>query len=277
MDHSFDILIAQTYGIAAAILYRHFQFWIVKNKADGRNFHDGRTWCYITIDALCKQFPYLGSGQIRGALKKLIDAGILVKGRYNQTGYDQTTWYAFGDEKTAFSDYPAHLLKQQMDSPKQQIQGAKTANRSCKNGGSLEGTDNLPVGEPDNAKAFFFGLSGKATADASLRMRTLRRIGVIEDVAKSLAAVHSDAEVDQAIENGNALKLQQQGSGKPFNLAGYVVETLNTAREEGRPIKPTKLARQLKRKFAEKMRPTAKLTREQMEERRRHCIAQLAP
>jgi len=269
MDHSFDISIAQKYGIPAAILYRHFQFWIAKNKADGRHLHDGRSWSYHTRHGLTALFPYLGEKQVRGAIKRLIDGGEIIKGNYNKRGWDRTTWYAFADEKTAFAAFPAHWPKGPMERPKGPMEQAKRANGTGQKGQTIP--DNKPDTKPDNAKADLSGLSGKATAEASLGMRKLRRRGVIEDVAKSLAAVHTDADIDQAIKNGLALKLQQQG---PFNLAGYVVETLNTAREEGGSIKPTKLARQLKRKFAEKMRPTAKLTAQQVAERKAQLLKQ---
>lgn len=113
-EHTFNVKVAQEHGIVAAILYRNFQFWIAKNKADGRHFYDGRTWTYNTRKGLCDLFSYLGEGQIRGAIRKLIEAGILVKGNYNKAGFDRTLWYAFQDERTAFSGCPAHWLKQPM-------------------------------------------------------------------------------------------------------------------------------------------------------------------
>lgn len=118
MEHSFDIEIAKKYGVNAAILYINFQFWIAKNKANGRNFRNGRTWTYNSMRALLDLFPYLSKWDIRQALKKLLDAKVLLKGNYNVNGYDRTTWYAFSDEKTALKSLPAHLWNSQMEDVK---------------------------------------------------------------------------------------------------------------------------------------------------------------
>lgn len=129
MDHSFDIEFAKKYGVNAAILYRNFQYWIAKNKANGHNFRDGRTWTYNSMTAFAKLFPYLSLWDIRKALKTLIEdkknkigqlerKGILLKANYNTKGYDRTTWYTFKDEKNALRGLPAHLWYSQMDCAK---------------------------------------------------------------------------------------------------------------------------------------------------------------
>lgn len=118
VEHSFNIGIAQKYCIPAAILYRHFQFWIAKNLANRVNFHDGRTWSYNTLRALTDQFPYLSVWDIRGALKLLVERGILLKGNFNKHSYDRTIWYAFKDEKTALKGLPSHLWNSQMEPKK---------------------------------------------------------------------------------------------------------------------------------------------------------------
>jgi len=126
MEHSFDIERAKKYGGGAAILYRNFQFWIAKNKANGKNFQEGRTWTYNALSAYADLFPYASVWAIRQALEKLVNAQELVKGNYNTNGYDRTTWYAFKDEKAALKGLPAHLWNSQME-------GAKTTNRSVRN------------------------------------------------------------------------------------------------------------------------------------------------
>lgn len=107
--HSFNIEIAQSYGVPAAILYNHFQYWIAKNLTNQKNFHDGRTWTYNTLEAFAGQFPYLSVWDIRQALKKLIDGGVLMSGNYNKRKNDRTLWYCFADEKTALKGLPSHL------------------------------------------------------------------------------------------------------------------------------------------------------------------------
>ena len=41
MEHHFNIEYAKKYGILEAILIDNFQFWIAKNRANGKHFHDG--------------------------------------------------------------------------------------------------------------------------------------------------------------------------------------------------------------------------------------------
>lgn len=93
--HIFDPNVAAEYGITGAVIIQHFQFWIGNNKRNNRNEHDGRTWTYNTTKALAETFPYLTEKQIWLAIDRLVEAGVLIRGNYNQTKYDRTTWYAF--------------------------------------------------------------------------------------------------------------------------------------------------------------------------------------
>lgn len=94
MNHSFDVDVAVEYGIPAAILLNHFCFWIAKNKANGVNFYDGCYWTYNTRKAYAELFPYMTERQIRSAIEKLVNAGIVKTGRYNKDIRDRTLWYA---------------------------------------------------------------------------------------------------------------------------------------------------------------------------------------
>ena len=98
MIHSFDIEIAKKYGINEALIYNHFLFWIIKNKANEKNYKDGRYWTYSSIKALQNIFDYLSEKQIRIAINNLIDNKVLIKANYNSNPYDRTIWYAFVEE-----------------------------------------------------------------------------------------------------------------------------------------------------------------------------------
>lgn len=98
MNHSFDIDHARMYGMTEAVLIANFQFWIARNKANGENFRDGRTWTYNSVKAFSELFPYLTDNQIRRALERLVTVGVLLTGNYNQSTYDRTKWFAFSDE-----------------------------------------------------------------------------------------------------------------------------------------------------------------------------------
>ena len=92
--HSFDVDIAKEFGIVEAVLLNHLWFWILKNKANDRNYHDGRYWTYNSTKAFTELFPYLTQQRIKRALQNLRDAGLIVVGNYNESAYDHTLWYA---------------------------------------------------------------------------------------------------------------------------------------------------------------------------------------
>lgn len=98
MEHSFDVDIAKEYGVNEAIVLRHFQFWILHNKANETNFYEGRHWTYNSRKALSEIFPYFSVDQLVRIINKLVDAGILMKGNFNDNKMDRSLWYAFTDK-----------------------------------------------------------------------------------------------------------------------------------------------------------------------------------
>ena len=96
--HMFDPRVAEEYGVNAAVIFQNLAYWIEHNSANGSNFHDGRYWTYNSVKAFSELFPYLTEKQIRGALKKLEDGGMIIVGNYNKSAYDRTRWYALADK-----------------------------------------------------------------------------------------------------------------------------------------------------------------------------------
>ena len=120
MEHHFNVEIAEKYGILEAILLNNFYFWIKKNEANDKNFHEGRYWTYNSAKALHRLFPYASERKIRSAIKHLEDEGLVLTGNYNNSAYDRTMWYALTENATCI------LQNRQMEE-------AKTSNESCKN------------------------------------------------------------------------------------------------------------------------------------------------
>lgn len=98
MEHQFCIELASSYGIEEAIIIHNLYFWIKKNVANGNNFHDGRYWTYNSSKAFSILFPYMTESKIYRVLKSLEEKGLIVKGNYNDTKYDRTTWYSLSDK-----------------------------------------------------------------------------------------------------------------------------------------------------------------------------------
>lgn len=98
MEHQFCIELASAYGIEEAIIIHNLYFWIKKNVANESNFHAGRYWTYNSSKAFSVLFPYMTESKIYRVLKSLEEKGLIVKGNYNDTKYDRTTWYSLSDK-----------------------------------------------------------------------------------------------------------------------------------------------------------------------------------
>ena len=133
MEHHFNVEIAKEYGILEAIILNNLQHWIEKNRANGKNFHDGHYWTYNSAKAFSELFPYASQKQIRKALQNLIAEGIIQTGNYNKNPYDRTLWYSFTEK----GDSIFQMVK--IDVPKRE------------NGNDLEGQP-IPDNKPDNNK-----------------------------------------------------------------------------------------------------------------------------
>lgn len=97
MIHAFHTHDAQKYGLIEAVMLNNFRFWIAHNVANKCHAHDGRTWTYNSTKAFQELFTYLSINQIRRCLDSLIEQGVLVRGNYNSSAYDKTSWFAFAD------------------------------------------------------------------------------------------------------------------------------------------------------------------------------------
>lgn len=99
MNHAFDVDIATEYGIEEAIMIQFLQFWIAKNKANEKHFHEGRTWTYNSASALLELFPYFKSEKkAQRLMRHLEEEGVIMSGNFNENPFDKTKWYAFCDE-----------------------------------------------------------------------------------------------------------------------------------------------------------------------------------
>ena len=107
MTYSFDCKLAEKYGVDEAIFLHNLYFWIVKNEANGRHHHEGRTWTYNSMAAfaISHGMPYPQNVetalQVERIIRNLVANGALLEGNFNTLPYDRTKWYALGDEVTA--------------------------------------------------------------------------------------------------------------------------------------------------------------------------------
>ena len=98
MNHYFNTEIAKEVGVKAAVILENIAHWVLKNKANNKNFYDGHYWTYNSNAAMAELFPYLSARQIRTALDSLRKNGMVLTGNYNKNSYDRTLWYTISDD-----------------------------------------------------------------------------------------------------------------------------------------------------------------------------------
>ena len=95
----FNVDDAKKYGINEAIFLANMKFWITQNKANGRNFREGRYWTYNSYEAFQEIFPFWSARQIRTIIDKLVELKVILKeNKFNKQKNDHTNWYAFVNE-----------------------------------------------------------------------------------------------------------------------------------------------------------------------------------
>lgn len=129
MKHCFDTEIAKEVGINAAIIYENLRFWIDHNAKKGVNKKEGKYWMYTTQKELSEQFEYLSVKQVRTALEKLENAGYIVKGNFNRSAYDRTTWYSLTEKGNQPEETPEAVPETETPekAPEKPLQTPKTA------------------------------------------------------------------------------------------------------------------------------------------------------
>jgi hypothetical protein len=115
MIHIVHSEIAEMYGIEESIILQNIYYWVNKNRANKKNFHDGHYWTYNSSQGLTELFPYMAphpkgedgtpdtlkprtNQRIKRFIKNLTDAGLIKSGNYNKTGYDKTSWYTLTEQ-----------------------------------------------------------------------------------------------------------------------------------------------------------------------------------
>ena len=95
---------AVEFGLEAAVILTKLAAWIRHNKANGRNARKGRTWSYNTRAALAEMFPFVKQRRLDNIIRKLVNDGVLLTGRFGKESHNRTLWYAFADETRWIDD-----------------------------------------------------------------------------------------------------------------------------------------------------------------------------
>lgn len=178
-QHHFKIALAKEYGIEEAIFIDEFRFQINNNKANDRNFNDGRYWTYNSQKAYMETFPYLSIAQIKRIISSLIDKGIIMKGNYNANQYDRTNWYAF-------TDFGQSIVQNCY------IDELKMTN------GRVGNSQPIPSTIPSTNTSIYFAASGDEEADRLFS----------DDAASTISMLSSEKEIPHAPRNKNVTSEQ---------------------------------------------------------------------
>lgn len=166
MEYHFRIEDAIEYGVNEAILINNFRFWVAKNKANKKNFFDGRTWTYNSVEAFTVLFPFWTPHQIRHTIKSLKKQQVIITGNYSELKYDRTTWFAFKDEEKLLKNNSPICEKSQFDL-------SKITNRIEKNHKPIP--YNKPYNKPDNIILPFHSLKFSETWNEFKLQREMKR------------------------------------------------------------------------------------------------------
>lgn len=112
MTLMFDSNIAKICGANSAVILQNIYFWVEKNKANGKHFYDGHYWTYNSMKAFEKLFDYMSKNQVRTALDKLEDSGLIIKGNYNKDPFDKTAWYSLTEKAYALFENRTSMCKE---------------------------------------------------------------------------------------------------------------------------------------------------------------------
>lgn len=97
MEHYFNIELATKLGIEEAIFLHNLYYWIQRNAANKKQYHDGSYWTYNTKQAYAVLFPYMSLSKIKRIIEKLNEECIIKIGNFSEDKMNRTAWYAFTD------------------------------------------------------------------------------------------------------------------------------------------------------------------------------------
>ena len=96
---------AEAYGVNAALILNKLVYYVRKNIGIAEHTFEGRTYDRFPMKSWGRILPFLTPDQIRHALGKLIDAGVVLSTqKLNKNWSEQALWYGFADEELFLND-----------------------------------------------------------------------------------------------------------------------------------------------------------------------------
>lgn len=132
ISHSFNVRIAEEYGLNAAVVYNHIVYWLRFNaKKKDVPVIDGHIWMYETQKDIADQLGYLTEKEVKNAVKRLVDGGVLITRSLSKNKFDRTNSYSTADpaaylpknSKNVY-DSPDGAIRQSPPGPSESPRGA---------------------------------------------------------------------------------------------------------------------------------------------------------
>lgn len=107
-----DPEVAKKIGLNQSIVIRQLHFWLQINEKAKRNLHDGKVWCYNSIQEWQESnFMYWSESTIKRVFKRLLDLGLIEVISNPVNKWEKVKWYTINYSKYA-------LLFEQIDQVK---------------------------------------------------------------------------------------------------------------------------------------------------------------
>lgn len=195
--------LAIQYGADIAIFLHNLVFWVEKNRANGKHFHDGRYWTYNTMEAFAELYPLWSRDQIKRLIAKCRENGLLLVGEYNSDKRDRTKWYSPSDEILALYGIGAADCKGR----NRQMQGAEAPQTEGENATALP--EGIPEGLQDPPLPPHGEQKGRKKRELSGKVQELLRSYVGEDheLAVAMAALMEIREEKKAANTVRGVKM----------------------------------------------------------------------
>lgn len=159
INRSFNTVIAKDVGLYCAVLFEYIWGWITTNSRKDNatqltTYRDGCYWMYTTYEAIHKELPYIAKSSVSTYIKKLVDAGYLIKAEHGKKNGDRSSWYAKGPVGSNPSPSQKALDAVKLEYAKWRSRVLE--NQGCHNGfsyDSIQVNEHMTSNQPDEAKA----------------------------------------------------------------------------------------------------------------------------
>lgn len=98
----YPLVVAQEFGILPAIILNDLKYLCDAHAKAGSDFHDGKVWCYESVESIRLKIGKVSRRQVEKALKVLEEAQLVITGQYSQNWQQRSKWYALTEKGYAF-------------------------------------------------------------------------------------------------------------------------------------------------------------------------------